>query len=88
MEALSKHWHVLVYIVGIIFLGGMTLSENNAQGEKIDANAVEIEEGKKQDKVAGDRLIRIEEKQKNQGDDIDEIKGDVKEILKELRERS
>jgi septal ring factor EnvC (AmiA/AmiB activator) len=87
MESWSKHWHVIVYLVGLVFVGGMTFADNKAQEDDIKANKVKIEKDAEKVKEVDDRLIRIEEAQKNTAKDVDEIKQDVKDILKELRER-
>ena len=86
MEALSRHWHVLVYLLGIVFVGGMVHANNESQDDKIAENKKEIQEEIKKVKEIDNRLTRIEANQKNQKDDIDEIKDDVKEILRELRD--
>ena len=87
MDSWSKHWHVVVYLIGLVFLGGMTFADNQAQEEKIEGNKKQIEKENERLKDIDDRVIRVEEEQKHQGEDIGEIKDDVKEILKELRER-
>jgi len=86
MESWSKHWHVIVYLAGLIFVGGMTFADNKAQDEDIKDNKIKIEKDAEKVKEVDDRLIRIEEAQKNTADDVDEIKKDVKDILKELRD--
>ena len=87
MEKWSKHWHVVIYVVGLVFLAGTSFSENNAQTEHIKDNLAQIEKEGEKVRDMDERLIRIEEKQKNAVEDIVEIKDDVKEILRELRER-
>ena len=87
MDAWSKHWHVVVYLVGLVFLGGMTFANNESQDEKIEENKRLIQAEDKKVEEIDNRLTRIEANQKNQKDDIEEIKDDVKEILKELRDQ-
>lgn len=82
---LIKHWHVVVYIAGLIFLGGMTLADNETQSDRIMQNVQKIERNQRSVQDIEQRLARIEQKQINYGEDIKEIKADVKSILREVK---
>jgi peptidoglycan hydrolase CwlO-like protein len=87
----SRHWHVAVYLAGLIFLTGVGWSQLDAVADQANANKDQIQESgersREELRKLNDRLIRVEEGQKTSQDDIDEIKNDVKEILKELRQQ-
>ena len=87
VEGLSKHWHVVIYLAGLLFLSGMFYSESSAQSKQIEENADQLDDTEDNVKEIDDRLIRIEEKQRHIQDDVKDNSDKLDEILKELRER-
>lgn len=93
-SALSKHWHVVVYLVGLVFMGGIMYGNISALAEDhIDYERRFKEDDTREVRDAID-INRLKNEQDHINEDIDEIKKDVKEnsdkldqILDELRKR-
>ena len=81
MNGWSKHWHVVVYLVGLIFLAGAGWTQISEANKKADTNRDNIEETTEEIKEVSERLIRVETKQEDIKDDVEEIKRDIKKIL-------
>ena len=81
----SKHWTVIVYVAGLIFVGGLTFADNEKQNETLAQHTAELakdDERQLKEAIAAAVLKADVEDIK---EDVDEIKEDVKSILKELR---
>ncbi len=84
-DSLSKHWHVLVYLVGLVFIGGMTYADNDAQNETLKEHAEKLAEDDVREQADAVTQAVLKADVASIKEDVDEIKDDMKEILKELR---
>ena len=83
----SKHWHILVYLVGLVFIGGMTFADNAAQNKTLMEHTAKLAEDDKREQADAVIQALLVSDVEDIKDDVDEIKIDVKEILKEIRKQ-
>ena len=87
MNAWSKHWHILVYLVGLVFIGGITFADNDKQNETLKEHSKKLAEDDVQQTEIAIAQAVLKADVEDIKEDVDEIKEDVKEILKEIRKQ-
>ena len=92
MDSWSKHWHVAVYLAGLIFVAGIVYAGHSTQDERIAEHERKLQKVDIRERQDAVDIARVKANQENFKEDIEEIKEEIKEnsdkldeILKELR---
>ena len=85
-DPIKQYWPQFTAIAIVIFWAAISFSTIQANETAIKANTAKIEKEENTLDQVNEKVARIETKQETIQEDVDEIKGDTKTILKELRE--
>ena len=85
-DPIKQYWPQFTAIAIVIFWAAISFSTIQANATAIKANTAKIEKEENTLDQVNEKVARIETKQETIQEDVDEIKGDTKTILKELRE--
>ena len=80
----GKHWHVVVYVLGLVFLTGIFYSSVLAMDEKVDENTAAIEKEEETVEEIEKKVVEIDTNLKNVEKEVRENSDKLDEILRRL----
>ena len=85
---LSTRWDVIKFLIPLLLLAGGGICNayytQQEQGQKLQAQAVQIQGFQDAKEARGERLIVVETKVQAVQDDVTVMKADIKELLKRI----